>query len=362
MKILFISYYFEPFPGVGAKRVSYWVNNCSKYDIKPTVLTATKQLEKKEHILYLPPESSGGALSHFIKDPGLNWKKSLMNYFKGLHEFDYDFVLISGGPFMHFEVTNYLKKVFNAKVVLDFRDPFSNNPSFRDNGLKKRIKSYFEKKFIKNAAAIIAVNKYCAELVVSNQKVVEIIDNGFDENEFNANYAQVENEVPIIAHAGTFIQGLRSPEIFLKTLNDNLNGKVEFHQFGKDSTYFDDFRSAKFFINHGLIAYNSLIQKLENADICLLITEGKSFESTTKIFDYIGLNKKILIITSGEVRTGNLHQLTVSYPNVVWCENNADAIQNAIDKLLEMEVKPFDSYKYSRAYSLEKLVDLLKSL
>ena len=117
MKVLFISYYFEPFPGVGAKRVSYWVNNCAKYEIEPTVLTATEQVEVKKHIHYIPEEEYTHPLGRLIKDPGLNWKKGLLSYFEGLKEFNYDFVLISGGPFMHFDLCTYLKKKFKLLIM-----------------------------------------------------------------------------------------------------------------------------------------------------------------------------------------------------------------------------------------------------
>ena len=46
MKLLFIAYYFEPYDGVGAKRISYWAKYikklCDKVQICD-VITATKQ-------------------------------------------------------------------------------------------------------------------------------------------------------------------------------------------------------------------------------------------------------------------------------------------------------------------------------
>lgn len=362
MKVLFISYFFEPFGGVGAKRMSYWAKHIVDFGIERHVITATEQDKVQNHITYIPTQPSKSWLRFFIKDPGLNWSAELRNYFEGVSDFNYDVVIISGGPFMHFDIGNFLKDKFGVKVVLDFRDPFSDNPSFNDGWLKRTIKGYFEKRFIKKATALIAVNKYCADLIVKNDKTIHIIDNGFNEKEFNIFSDKTENELPVIAHAGTFIQGIRSPEVFLKTMNDSFNGILEFHQFGKDSPYFDPYRDTPFFVNHGLMPYNELIKKLQGADICLLITEGKSFESTTKVFDYIGLNKKVLIITNGQKETGNLNHLTAHYPNVAWANNNPEDIQTGISHLLEMETQPFDSHNYSRAYSLEKLVALLKSL
>ena len=362
MKILFISYYFEPFPGVGAKRISYWANNCAKHGIEATVITATEQPNNKTNIKFVAQKKSTSLLRFFIKDQGLDWKEPLINYFENEPNFAYDFVLISGGPFMHFSISNYLTKKFNTKVILDFRDPYSNNPSFKDGFIKKGIKSFFEKKFIKNATALIAVNKYCANLIVSNSKKTAIIDNGFDESVFIANQTTAKNSIPIIAHAGTFIEGLRSPEIFLEVMRTDFNHKMQFNQYGKDSNYFDAFRKEDFFNYKGMMPYSDLIKELKNADICLLITEGRSFESTTKVFDYIGLNKKILILTNGEPKTGNLHELTKDYPNIVWAKNNKKDINEGLSKMIKMNTLPFDAYAYSRAFSLEKLVDLLKSL
>ena len=362
MKVLFISYFFKPFPGVGAKRISYWAENCSKHGVDAHVLTAIEQVEKEEGITFIPPVQSKSLLSVFIKDQGLNWINPLKGYFNQLKAFPYDAVVISGGPFMHFSIGNYLKRRFGAKVVLDFRDPFSTNPSFEDGLLKRKIKAFFERRFIKGASALIAVNKYCADLIVSNKKELFIIDNGFNENEFTSDYEQTVNEKPIIVHAGTFIQGVRNPEIFLQTLDAYFNEQVHFYQYGKDSTYFEPYRTSTFFEYKGMQPYDLLVKELERADICMLVTEGKPFESTTKIFDYIGLNKKILIITSGDLETGNLHQLTKDYPNVIWTKNKHEDIRSAINKLMLMQVQKIDTYPYSRAHSLEKFVALLKAL
>ncbi|HIO38833.1 MAG TPA: hypothetical protein EYN27_07770 [Rhodospirillales bacterium] len=362
MRVLFISYFFEPFGGVGAKRMSYWANNLRKHSIESHVLTATKQPKENPNITYIPAKASTSLLRYFIKDPGLNWITELQNYFDLKTEFKYDFVIISGGPFMHFPIGNYLSKKFGTKVLLDFRDPFSDNPSFKDNWLKKTIKSFFERQFIRGATALVTVNKFCASLIANSNKPVHLIDNGFNEAEVSATYNPFKNKTPIIAHAGTFIHGVRSPEVFLETLNESFKDKIEFHQYGKDSPYFEPYRHASFFTYRGMRDYKVLMKELARADICLLITEGKSFESTTKVFDYIGLNKKILILTGGEPKTGNLHELTKTYPNLVWAKQAPQAIKEAMDELIRMEVKPFDAYPYSRAHSLDRLVALLKSL
>ena len=362
MKVLLISYYFDPFPGVGAKRASYWAENAKKFGIDMKVLTATPQPIHSDRITYIEPIDKKKMLGYFIKDAGLNWITPLKNYFAKLDQFDFDFVIITGGPFMHFSIANYLFKKFKAKVILDFRDPFSTNPSFNDSWPKRKVKSILEKQFIRNASAVIAVNDYCAKLIVSSAKNIQVIDNGFDENFFEDQSELIENDVPIIAHAGTFIAGIRDPQVFLQTLKSLPSDSYKFYQYGQDSSYFDVYRNDSFFNYKGMLAYSNLIEDLKSVDICLIVTEGKSFESTTKVFDYIGLNKKILIVTKSRPMTGNLHELTKTYPQVEWARNYPNEIINALNKLKDQPVLPFNPHPFSRAASLEKLVALLRSL
>jgi len=288
MNVLLISYYFDPFPGVGAKRASYWAKNAKTFGVDMKVLTATPQPEPSDRITYIEPSDKKKLLGYFIKDAGLNWIAPLENYFSKLNHFDFDYVIITGGPFMHFAITDYLYKKFKVKVILDFRDPFSTNPSFNDSWLKRTVKSILEKQFIRNATAVVAVNDYCAKLIVSSAKNIHVIDNGFDETFFADQSERVENDIPIIAHAGTFIAGIRDPQVFLQTLKSLPSESYKFHQYGQDSSYFDSCRNDSFFCYKGMLSYPNLINDLSSADICLIITEGKSFESPQRYSTILG--------------------------------------------------------------------------
>jgi len=198
--------------------------------------------------------------------------------------------------------------------------------------------------------------------MVPNKIPLHIIDNGFNEKEFEREFTKENLEKPVIAHAGTFIKNIRSPENFLKVMQTHFHDDYWFWQFGKDSDYFDPYRNESFFTYQGMKSYDELIEKLHSAEVCLLVTEGNSFESTTKVFDYIGLNKKILILTKGEPKTGNLHVITKDYPNVVWAKDEPKAIAAAVKEVMHQPTVEFDPYPYSRAASLQKFIALLKSL
>ncbi len=363
MRVLFISYHYSPFQGVGAKRMTYWAENCHKFGIEPTVITATKQEEINASIIHLSPLNEAGFLGKFIKDEGLKWLPVVTGYFKSIKTFNYDVVLISGGPFMHFSLAKFFKQRFNTKVVLDFRDPFSTNPGFEDNWVKKSIKRYFEKRFIKHADGLIAVNKYCEKLIVPHDdKPTYIIDNGYDDTQLEVQPLKKTTAKTTIVHAGTFLKGQRNPTAFLHTIRDHFAAEVLFYQYGKNSDYLTPFEKQPFYAYKGMVPYKQLMEELNRADICLLVTAGKAFESTTKVFDYIGLNKKILVVTNGIPKTGNLHAITKGYPNIVWTKNEPKAIAEGVLRLIKKPLVQVDTYPYSRANSLKKLVDALKEL
>ena len=361
MKILFISYFFDPYPGVGAKRISYWADEILNYGIEPTVITTIEQKEKKEYPVYCVPNTKRKRiLSSFIKDKGYSWELDLIDFLKKNELPQFDFVLISGGPFMHMGISSSLKKQFpKAKIILDFRDPFGINPRYKESFLKSAIKKYFDRKFCKSADYIITVNEFCKKLIQTD-KDIEVIDNGFDERVIKTYPEQKNREDFLITHAGSLYND-RDPRIFLELLNQDSN-RIKFEQYGNDTPFFYAYRKSSFFNYKGKFPYNELIEQLNNADACVLFTLGKAFESTTKVFDYIALNKRILIITEGEPKTGNLNEITKDYPNVVWAKNNENAIREAIGIIREIEVRPFDSSIYSRKNSLNHLVKLLKSI
>ena len=148
MKLLFIAYYFDPYPGVGAKRVTYWAKHIlslSGKTILPTVITATKQVYKSDlEVIYVKDNDKALFKKIFPQDKGITWINDIKEYFTK-YDFDYDAVVITGSPFLHFFLSKFFKTK-QAKVILDFRDPYAINPLFKkQNFIKKTIKRYFER-------------------------------------------------------------------------------------------------------------------------------------------------------------------------------------------------------------------------
>ena len=354
MRILFISYYFTPFEGIGAKRVTYWANNISKIDKNITcdVITAIEQKDFSKNIVYIENNCTS-VLSKIVKDEGVSWIKCLKNYLSKIDLNIYDVVLLSGGPFMHFGIAKYIKQNSNAKVVLDFRDPFYGNPRFKSSFLKDSIKKYFQNKFLKYADLVITVNKYCADLI--NFKNVRLIDNGFDDNiAINNLQCKLDDGFVNLIAIGRIDNNFNLKNFF-EILKQNNSWKFNYvgnHIFN-DQTLVN---------NLGVKSYENTLSCVDKSDITVLFTGGKEFESTTKIFDYLALNKKILIITEGKIKSGALHDITSKYPNIQWSENNKHDIQLNIKTLMNSKLVKFDTSIYCRKSGLEKLVDELREI
>lgn len=376
MKILFIAYYFEPFEGVGAKRISYWAKNLKRVNSsieQCDVITATKQnrnsvYEYIDNIYYIETSKYSLFGKVFKVDLGASWLKNLKKFTKeNIKKNSYDYVIITGNPFLHFFIIGEYKQL-GIQTILDFRDPFATNPrGIKLDSTVKKFKNYIlkriEKYFIKNANYIITVNQYCVILLQDHAKFkdkIYIIDNGYDEQLLKlVDAKKIEKRLPLkICYAGKLYKD-RNPLNFLDVINKQDN--FIFHHIGEESEYLVDVYEEKV-IKHGVKSYMETLNIIGEMEIAIIFTSGYTFESTTKIFDYIALDRIILIITDGEMETGSIHDITKNYPQVYWAKNNTIDIEITLQNIKNntQSIQYDDKYLYSREYGLSKLISLMK--
>jgi hypothetical protein len=373
MNILFISYYFKPNKTVAAQRVSYWAENISSHfpDVTVDVITTSEQIGGDcENIsrIFIVPDIEKGFLSRLIKtDKGATWYYALKRFFVK-NTTKYDAVILTGNPFMHFIIGKYLKNVMGCQVILDFRDPFAKNERSASNGvivkLKRRVLTLFEYYFCEFADVVITMNTFCSELLCSRRKnIIEIIDNGYDEKNLAKAKAQsyFDNTSLSLVYLGSLARDRSLANVLMAS--ENLPFKMNVLHIGKpDADLIQDARITC----TGLVSYTEAIGYAKAANIGLIIASGKKFESTTKIFDYIGMNLPILIVTNGQPKIGNIQEVVKDYPLVWWAENKPEAIKNVLieisDSFNESTKIAFDSSRFSREHGLKKLVSILKSI
>lgn len=363
-KILFISFYYHPYQGVGSMRMLYWAKHLHEQDsaFDCDVVTATHQLKETNNIYYVEPVKFSFAYT-FIKDKGVLWKRNLKKFLSTkLNEEFYEYTIISGSPFMHFGIAKYIKQRSNSKVITDFRDPFANNPRFSDTIIKRTIKRVLEKRFIKYADKVITVNRYCSDLLHESVKPkIHIIQNGFDEEIVdNAKDLRFDRSKIHLVYAGSFYED-RNPKWFLEALQEStICDRYIFHHIGKEAKLIEKFRGNSNIVEYGNTEYSTAIDIINSAQVGLLFTSGKEFESTTKIFDYIGCRKEIFIITNNHIKVGSMYDITKDLTSVHWIENSKQAI---IEFLSTYQNNQTDAYgditKFSRGHGLKALVNLL---
>jgi len=363
MKVLFISYLFDPDPGVAAKRISYWAQNFK--DLEPGaevhLITATDEpsangIDK----VYIAKSTSKPFLEYIIKDPGVAWSRAIKSILKGIGISDFSHVIFTGSPFMQFALAGYIKNNSNAKVILDYRDPFAVNPRFNNHPLKIWIKKIFERDFNKKADVVLSVNQYCVELLQGYRESPSkyfVIRNGFNEKSTPSTgvIGKKKKEVFELVYAGSFYSD-RNPENLLKVLDQEQRDRL--CHLGKTSAFLKGSDKVN---EMGIQPYQKTLKTISEKDAGLIITSGEPFESTTKIYDYIAMKIPVLVITSGKEHTGALEDELKGYPSV-WCQNNEEDIRRGIKNIKKLRVdEEIDVDSYSRKEGLKKLISIMKT-
>lgn len=376
MRVLFVAYYFEPFSGVGAKRISYWANQISKsyQNIELEVVTATPGNNTTNYKVHFVEDVKNSLYGRFFKsDVGASWSVGLKKWLTKNN--NYDIILFTCGPFIHLRLVPWIKRKYsNTKVVIDFRDPMATNP--RSNfktftlKLKNSLIKYLERKFTSKADHIISVNKVCLSLISGYEKISHsIIDNGYDEEELSLikQDDRLYENIKVV-YAGSFFRD-RDPCFYLNYLKEFNTGKLESEQIhfvhvGPKSDFLNAYRKFNWVTEHGKKTYRETLEIISGCDFGLIFTLGHPFESTTKIFDYIALQKKILIFANSIPQEGPLIEYGELYKRITWIQNNKDCISNLNVEHLKDIISGIDSNieQFSRKAGLRKLISLLTKL
>lgn len=365
--VLFISYYFYPNHFVGANRVNYWAKSLNAYDdIEVQVISAVPFIQNEkliENQFYVENTNTKSLLGSLIKDLGVSWFYDLKFFFNSNYIHKPDVVVISGSPFMHFGIAKLLKIKYNSKVILDYRDPFANNPRFKNSQVKIAVKKFYQNKFNGYADIVSSVNDDCLNLLgrkSDNNQKFKIIENGFDDIEFNNIKSVVRSKENRVIYTGKFYENV-SPESFLEAFEE-FQKKCNwlFCYLGSSNVFIENQPNV---LNLGYQTYEEVAKNILKSKIGIIFTGGDSFESSTKIFDYIAGKLSILVITNGKHQTGNIGKILENYPSVIWCNNNRDQIFESLTQLLSnADVINFDSFPFSRANGTKKLLSIINSL
>ena len=256
----------------------------------------------------------------FIPDPRRFWVKPSVKFLKNyISENQIDAVVTTGPPQSMHLIGLGLKKNFPTLTWLaDFRDPWTHIDFYDDLYLTKiadRIHHRLEKKVVRNADAVVVVTKGMLEEFLKLQpKRIEMIPNGFDEEDFLISRPELDQKFTI-SHIGT-LNTARNPTIFWKVLNElcaeneqfksdlliQLIGKVDFSILEEinENNLKDNFLKIDY------LPHNEAIAKQMSSQVLLLLinqTNNAKGIVTGKLYEYLAARRPILGIgpTNGEV-------------------------------------------------------------
>lgn len=297
---------------------------------------------------------SFNTLSHY-------WRFAVERYFDQI-DTSYDVVLISGNPFSCFDFASYAKRKWNARVVLDYRDPFANNSRIEFSDDHRKHAQYIEAGFNMQADLLLTVNTNCLDYFELKDEVPGcVIENGYDERALDG-VQSVEHEKSKInvVHAGSFYHD-RSPGALISEIDKS--GEFAFHHVGGTNGIPEEFLDNKSVLLHGRREYEETLGLLSGGDVGVVFISPTGFETTTKIYDYLAVGLDILICTHGKLRGGALASMVEGMDGVYWCKNSPRSISNFLRRYRpERSERKGANMKFSREYQTRILVDKILEL
>lgn len=391
-KVLIIAYYFPPMGLSGVQRTLKFVKYLPEFGWKPIVLTITpaayyaydetllSELDETQIEIHrtqtkdvtkaaasltssrqfkVPSEFMRRMMSlvsqtFFIPDNKIGWKKFALQKADEIiaAHGNIDLIFSTAPPFTSHLIALALRKKHQLPTVVDFRDPWVENPlHFYPTPFHRRAHQHLEEQVVLGVDKIVTVNRALKEhlLRVYREKLthkdVVIVSHGYDAKDFESvPKARANTGKFRFLHSGTFHSSERSPKPFFLGLkkaiekNADLAQKVEARFVGLFPTEYTKF--AKSLGIDGLVqveGYKSHHEALaENfqADVLWATQSDVRHIATitqSKLFEYVACERTLF----GVVPEGASRQFILEANGVVAHPNNPDEIAEKILVLFE---------------------------
>ncbi len=382
-RVLLVSYFALPTHLVSTQRISYWHETLESLgkekgiNLEVVWLSATKKAETLERNRVISDRGDRLVSSKLrstlyqsskVKAPnlGMSWSDHVQTQVK---EWDdrFDTVVISVGPFGYMDLASFFKRIWGSKVIIDFRDPYAGNPRMIYTPEQKSWLAMHESECVDMADIILAVNQQCLDAIAPNIHVPKIVlKNGYDDRKFDHERNRLKeagarsykkNDVIEFGYCGT-IYRTAPLEKFFEALSPD---KHRFRHFGRDQTNSPAFEMSEAVIRRGYLdKQEELARELLSCHAGIIrLGAGDRMADTTKIFDYIGCDLDIIVITDGKVEDGAIHELTQCLDGVFWVKNELKEIQQFLTSYEPSQKIRSERQTYSRKSQTQKLLELI---
>jgi hypothetical protein len=277
----------------------------------------------------------------------------------------------------------YLSKKFKIPLLADFRDIAE-----QEDGLKRSFREHFQRFRLtarrnllgRQATEITTVSNFLAEKLRQKlKKNVTLVYNGFDEEIMNAamNESALMKQRFNIVYIGRLLNlWYRDPSLLFEALSELiiekkiLGNEITIHFYGSEVLIINELleRFPDLFENetvkvHPQEKYSRIIEIIKSADLLLVLTNrGRKGILTTKFFEYLGINKRILSIPSDNDEIDKILQDTgsgVSFDNLEMLKAQIEEwIYSWRDGTYNSEIIG-NNYIFSRKYQTKLFSEIL---
>jgi len=425
-KVLIISYFFPPCNLTAAQRIGSWEKYLHEYGFYPIIITRNwegKELSEKQRlqdsgdeirivkserseIHYMPYKSSWRDYFFIRSDKNIFFKLMskvltmkmlfLQNFtlraipYRNLYtqarailqnDAEIEHLIISGNPFEQFHFGYLLKKEFpKLKWIADYRDDWTTTELISSRGFLQNIIHAIEKKseskWLSNASMFTSVSSYYVSKIKNvTQKEGKVLYNGFNEELLKISHTTNLDSFHITYNGSLY--ATQEIEVFLKAfivLVDKYGSKIKIKANFPGLAY--DVNQEKrvkdllngyeeFYFISDRIPKNEVIDIQAASDILLMVSHKnvKGIPSS-KLFEYIGLRKNILLCPSDN---DVLEEIIQGVGKVAYTSESCfEILEGLILSKIGGNKKQFavksDIEKYSSKTQVQKLSKFLKDL
>ena len=355
-KILIVCFGFPPFPGIGGRRWAKFAKELASRNNKIFVLSSenpfpnqvslwTKDVTDNPNISLIPlplnypkyllvtPKNFFQKVAYRISltwlklttkgnyyDRAVNWKNQIQNVAsKIIIKEQINNVIVTGAPFQLIHHVVDLKKTFpGIRIIADFRDLWTAYPLYMGFSLlsekRKNYEINLENEIINSADFITSVSEEILQEYVNRvpqrKNSFLLIENGYDPDEITkGSILKNKNQKIKLIFAGTLYQNIEyifepfiNALIKLKNENRALYELFEMEFYGEFPTQYKQLinkNNIEIIKTHNSIGLNEIQNKIAQADLGMLfLINDVNFSLSTKFFEYILANKKIVVFTS----------------------------------------------------------------
>lgn len=347
-KLLILAYDFPPYVSVGGLRPYSWYKYLKDSGVEPIVVTRNWTNEHGNAMDYISAsptketvveKTDWGTLIKTPYKPTLNNRlflkygeskyrlfRRLLTAYKEIMQFIYitgpkknlyiaakdylkknnvDAIIATGDPFVLFFYAKKLGAKYKIPWIADYRDPWSHDKGFQQNRFYYIWNKYLELRIVSKSKSILTVSDFVSSKLLEYfpKKTISIISNGYDSEivERISNVPQSATQLTI-SFVGTIYEWhpWKSFISVFSEMVESQNLSIRLNMYGINISeevlkYLSTFppKTQESIHLSPRISNEELLNKLANENVMLLFN-NYSFMGT-KIFDYIGARRKIIL-------------------------------------------------------------------